>query len=72
MLVLRIPLVLRILLMRHADAPLTPYELYIKLLNYKFGNIIDIDQQRLIESYLPESYNPLDYQQMTGLRKCDI
>ena len=54
---------------RHADAPLTPYELYIKLLNYKFGNIIDIDQQRLIESYLPESYNPLDYQ-IEAVKQC--
>ena len=54
---------------RHADAPLTPYELYIKLIYYKFGNIIDIDQQRLIESYLPESYNPLDYQ-IEAVKQC--
>lgn len=25
--------------------PLTPYELYIKLLNYKFGDIVDLNQQ---------------------------
>ena len=54
---------------RHADAPLTPYELYIKLLNYKFGNIIDIDQQKLIESYLPATYNPLDYQ-IEAVKQC--
>lgn len=54
---------------RRADAPLTPYELYIKLLNYKFGNIIDIDQQKLIESYLPATYNPLDYQ-IEAVKQC--
>ena len=35
------------------DNKLTPYELYIKLLQYKFGDIVDLNQQQLIESYLP-------------------
>ena len=52
-----------------ADQPLTPYELYIKLLNYKFGEIIDLNQQQLIESYLPPKYNPLDYQ-IQAVKQC--
>ena len=51
------------------DAPLTPYELYIKLLNYKFGDIVDLNQQQLIESYLPKRYNPLDYQ-IQAVKQC--
>lgn len=53
----------------HVDTPLTPYELYIKLLNYKFGDIIDLSQQQLIESYLPQRYNPLDYQ-IQAVKQC--
>lgn len=44
------------------EAPLTPYELYIKLLQYKFGDIVDIDMNREIESYLPLHYDRLEYQ----------
>jgi len=51
------------------DTPLTPYELYIKLLNYKFGDIVDLNQQQLIESYLPSRYNPLDYQ-IQAVKQC--
>ena len=51
------------------DKPLTPYELYIKLLNYKFGDIIDLNQQQLIESYLPKRFNPLDYQ-IQAVKQC--
>ncbi len=48
---------------------LTPYELYIKLLNYKFGDIVDLNQQQLIESYLPQRFNPLDYQ-IQAVKQC--
>lgn len=51
------------------NAPLTPYELYIKLLNYKFGEIVDLNQQQLLESYLPKSYDTLDYQ-LQAVRQC--
>lgn len=51
------------------NAPLTPYELYIKLLNYKFGEIVDLNQQQLLESYLPNSYDILDYQ-LQAVRQC--
>ena len=43
-------------------APLTPYELYIKLLQYKFNDIVDIDLTRKIESYLPAHFDLLPYQ----------
>ncbi len=42
--------------------PLTPYELYIKLLNYKFGDIVDLNQQELLKNYLPKNYDVLEYQ----------
>lgn len=51
------------------ETPLTPYELYIKLLNYKFGEIVDLNQQQLIESYLPQQFNPLDYQ-IQAVKQC--
>ena len=50
-------------------APLTPYELYIKLLHYKFGDIVDVDQQHLIEGYLPPQYEALDYQ-IQAVKQC--
>lgn len=50
-------------------APLTPYELYIKLLQYKFGDIVDLNQQQLIESYLPPNYDPLVYQ-IHAVKQC--
>ena len=45
-----------------ADAPLTPYELYIKLLQYKFNDIVDIDMTHQVESYLPKHFDLLQYQ----------
>ena len=51
------------------DTSLTPYELYIKLLNYKFGDLVDLNQQQLIESYLPVRYHPLDYQ-IQAVKQC--
>lgn len=52
-----------------AIANLTPYELYIKLLQYKFGSIVDMNQQQLIESYLPKSFDPLTYQ-IEAVKQC--
>lgn len=51
------------------DTPLTPYELYIKLLQYKFGDIVDFNQQQLIESYLPKRFDPLAYQ-IEAVKQC--
>ena len=44
------------------EAPLTPYELYIKLLQTRFGDIVDVEVSKKVETYLPEKYHPLQYQ----------
>ena len=43
--------------------------MYIKLLQYKFGDIVDLNQQQLIESYLPPNYDPLVYQ-IDAVKQC--
>ena len=51
-----------------SPAPLTPYELYIKLLQSKYGDIVDKGLGQMIESYLPNSdeknihYSAYEYQ----------
>ena len=41
---------------------LTPYELYIKLLQTKFGDLVDKNIDEIIESYLPAGFDKYDYQ----------
>lgn len=48
---------------------LTPYELYIKLLQYKFGDLVDVDTTHVISSYLPKDFSPLEYQ-MDAVKQC--
>lgn len=48
---------------------LTPYELYIKLLQTKFGDIVDNNLSGIVESYLPQSYFKLDYQ-INAVKQC--
>ena len=52
-----------------AAQPLTPYELYIKLLHYNFGEMIDVDTTKVISSYLPKGFTPLDYQ-LDAVKQC--
>ncbi len=54
---------------RHQDDQLTPYELYIKLLQTKFGNLVDKDLNGMIESYLPQKFDPLEYQ-ISAVKQC--
>lgn len=42
--------------------PLTPYELYIKFLQTRFSDIVDVDTSKKIENYLPNRYTALQYQ----------
>lgn len=49
--------------------PLTPYELYIKLLHYNFGDMIDVDTTKVISNYLPKKYSPLEYQ-LDAVKQC--
>ncbi len=52
-----------------ATQPLTPYELYIKLLHYNFGDMIDVDTTKVISSYLPKGFTPLEYQ-LDAVKQC--
>ncbi|MDL2251775.1 phospholipase D-like domain-containing protein [Odoribacter sp. OttesenSCG-928-J03] len=52
-----------------AEKSLTPYELYIKLLQYKFGDIVDKNLHEMIENYLPQHFDPLDYQ-IAAVKQC--
>lgn len=48
---------------------LTPYELYIKLLQYKFGDLVDKNSAEILESYLPVNFEKLDYQ-IDAVKQC--
>jgi superfamily II DNA or RNA helicase len=52
-----------------AEEPFTPYELYIKLLQLKFGDIVDQSLGEQIQSYLPASIHKLDYQ-IEAVKRC--
>lgn len=47
----------------------TPYELYIKLLQIKFGDIVDKSLGQQIESYLPTNIHKLEYQ-IEAVKRC--
>ena len=49
--------------------PLTPYEVYIKLLQTKFGDLVDKNLENVIESYLPARYDSYEYQ-MDAVKQC--
>ena len=47
----------------------TPYELYIKLLQIKFGDIVDKSLGQQIETYLPANIHKLKYQ-IEAVKRC--
>ena len=47
----------------------TPYELYIKLLQIKFGDIVDKSLGQQIETYLPANIHKLEYQ-IEAVKRC--
>lgn len=49
--------------------PLTPYEVYIKLLQTKFADLVDRNLENVIESYLPKRYDSYNYQ-MDAVKQC--
>lgn len=51
------------------EVPFTPYELYIKLLQIKFGDIVDKNLGQQIESYLPSKISTLNYQ-IEAVKRC--
>lgn len=48
---------------------LTPYELYIKLLQTKFGDLVDKNLDEVIESYLPQGIEKYNYQ-IDAVKQC--
>lgn len=54
---------------QHKEEPFSPYELYIKLLQIKFGDIVDKSLGQQIESYLPVNIHKLDYQ-IEAVKRC--
>ncbi len=51
------------------NEPFSPYELYIKLLQIKFGDIVDKSLGQQIETYLPVNIHKLDYQ-IEAVKRC--
>ena len=53
-----------------SPAPITPYEAYIHLLNDKFGAVSDTNMLGVLEKFLPEKYDKLQYQ-MDAVALCN-
>ena len=51
------------------DKSLTPYELYIKLLQMKFGALVESDATDALEEYLPDGFKKIDYQ-ISAVKQC--
>lgn len=51
------------------EEPFSPYELYIKLLQIKFGDIVDKSLGQQIETYLPVNIHKLEYQ-IEAVKRC--
>lgn len=50
-------------------APFTPYELYVKLLQIQFGDIVDKNLSQQIEAYLPAKVHKLSFQ-IEAVKRC--
>jgi superfamily II DNA or RNA helicase len=51
------------------DRPITPYELYIKLLQIHFGDLVDKKRSTILANYLPKKYHKLEYQ-LIAVKQC--
>ena len=51
------------------EEPFSPYELYIKLLQIKFGDIVDKSLGQQIETYLPANIHKLEYR-IEAVKRC--
>lgn len=49
--------------------PLTPYEVYIKYLQLQFGDMVDANTSEILKSYLPPTFNSLEYQ-LDAVKQC--
>lgn len=48
---------------------LTPYEVYIKYLQLQFGDMVDANITEILKSYLPPTFNTLEYQ-LDSVKQC--
>ncbi|MCC8113151.1 MAG: phospholipase D-like domain-containing protein [Bacteroidales bacterium] len=67
--VLRKAPIAKVVIEEQKPAPLTPYEVYIKYLQTQFGDMIDTNTSAILKTYLPQGYNPLDYQ-LDAVKQC--
>lgn len=51
------------------ENPLTPYDVYIKYLQLQFGDMVDANTSEILKSYLPPSFNTLEYQ-LDAVKQC--
>lgn len=51
------------------EKALTPYEVYIKYLQMQFGDMVDANTTEILKSYLPDSFNTLEYQ-LDAVKQC--
>lgn len=54
---------------KNKEEPFSPYDLYIKLLQIKFGDIVDKSLGQQIEAYLPVNIHKLEYQ-IEAVKRC--
>ncbi|MBD5209563.1 MAG: DEAD/DEAH box helicase family protein [Bacteroidales bacterium] len=52
-----------------AEKTLSPYEVYIKYLQLQFGDMVDANTSEVLKSYLPPSFNTLEYQ-LDAVKQC--
>ena len=52
-----------------AEKSLSPYEVYIKYLQLQFGDMVDANTSEILKSYLPPSFNALEYQ-LDAVKQC--
>ena len=52
-----------------AEKSLSPYEVYIKYLQLQFGDMVDANTSEVLKSYLPPSFNALEYQ-LDAVKQC--
>lgn len=51
------------------EQSLSPYELYIKLLQYKFCSLVDKDLNEILTGYLPSTFDAFEYQ-LDAVKQC--
>ena len=52
-----------------AEKSLSPYEVYIKYLQLQFGDMVDANTSEVLKSYMPPSFNTLEYQ-LDAVKQC--